>query len=66
MPSRKDEGIITFSPPKVNTDAALKNFDDYFAGEPLENEICYRCLGSGGAKKGDCPRCANDCCHGVT
>ena len=21
----------------------LKNLDDYFAGAPLENEICYRC-----------------------
>ena len=26
----------------------LKNLDDYFAGTPLENEICYRCLGSDG------------------
>ena len=29
----------------------LKDLDDYFAGAPLENEICYRCLGSGGAKR---------------
>ena len=33
----------------------LKNLDDYFAGAPLENEICYRCLGSGGANKSDLP-----------
>ena len=44
----------------------LKNLDDYFAGAPLENEICYRCLGSGGAKKGDCPHRANGRCHSVT
>ena len=43
----------------------LKNLDDYFAGAPLENEICYRCLGSGGAKKTDCPRRANGRCHSV-
>ena len=43
----------------------LKNLDDYFAGAPLENEICYRCLGSGGANKSDCPRRANGRCHSV-
>ena len=40
----------------------LKNLDDYFAGAPLENEICYRCLGTGGAKP-NCPRRANGRCH---
>lgn len=44
----------------------LKNLDAYFAGAPLENEICYRCLGSGGAKKADCPQRANGRCHSVT
>ena len=44
----------------------LKNLDDYFAGAPLENEICYRCLGSGGAKNTDCPHRANGRCHSVT
>ncbi len=44
----------------------LKNLDDYFAGAPLENEICYRCLGSGGANKSDCPHRANGRCHSVT
>ena len=34
----------------------LENLDAYFSGAPLENEICYRCLGSGGAEKKDCPR----------
>ena len=34
----------------------LANLDAYFADEPLENEICYRCLGSGGANKTDCPK----------
>ena len=34
----------------------LANLDASFAGEPLENEICYRCLGNGGAAKKDCPR----------
>ena len=41
----------------------LKNLDDYFAGAPLENEICYRCLGTGGATKSNCPRRANGRCH---
>ncbi|MBQ3342283.1 MAG: hypothetical protein IJG84_10340 [Kiritimatiellae bacterium] len=44
----------------------LKNLDDYFAGAPLENEICYRCLGSGGANKSDCPHRANGRCHSLT
>ena len=44
----------------------LKNLDAYCAGAPLENEICYRCLGSGGAKKVDCPHRANGRCHSVT
>ena len=34
----------------------LANLDAYFSGAPLENEICYRCLGTGGANKRDCPR----------
>ena len=33
----------------------LANLDAYFTGAPLENEICYRCLGTGGANKSDCP-----------
>ena len=41
----------------------LANLDDYFADGPLENEICYRCLGTGGASKGDCPRRTNGRCH---
>ena len=44
-------------------ETTLKNLDDYFAGAPLENEICYRCLGTGGAKGGNCPRRANGRCH---
>jgi D-lactate dehydrogenase len=24
-------------------ETTLKNLDDYFAGAPLANEICYRC-----------------------
>ena len=44
----------------------LKNLDDYFADAPLENEICYRCLVSGGAKKSDCPHRTNGRCHIVT
>ena len=41
----------------------LANLDDYFADGPLENEICYRCLGTGGASKGDCPRRWNGRCQ---
>jgi hypothetical protein len=43
-----------------------KNLDDYFAGAPLENEICYRCLGSSGANKSDGPHRVNGRCHRVT
>ena len=46
----------------VNAETSLKNLDDYFAGAPLENEICYRCLGTGGAAKSNCPRRANGRC----
>ncbi len=41
----------------------LKNLDDYFAGAPLENEICYRCLGTGAEAKPDCPRRVHGRCH---
>jgi len=41
----------------------LANLDAYFADEPLENEICYRCLGSGGANKTDCPKRSGGRCH---
>ena len=41
----------------------LSNLDDYFAGRPLENEICYRCMGTGGALKANCPRRINGRCH---
>jgi len=47
----------------VNAETSLKNLDDYFADAPLENEICYRCLGTGGAAKSNCPRRANGRCH---
>ncbi|MBP5285749.1 MAG: hypothetical protein ILO34_06530 [Kiritimatiellae bacterium] len=39
------------------------NIDAYFSGAPLENEICYRRLGTGGAGKANCPRRANGRCH---
>jgi D-lactate dehydrogenase len=41
----------------------LANLDAFFADEPLKNEICYRCLGTGGASKADCPRRSNGRCH---
>ena len=41
----------------------LANLDAYFSGAPLENEICYRCLGSGGANKADCPKRSGGRCH---
>ncbi|MBO7618924.1 MAG: 2-hydroxyacid dehydrogenase [Victivallales bacterium] len=41
----------------------LANLDAFFADEPLENEICYRCMGTGGALKADCPRRVNGRCH---
>lgn len=43
----------------------LKNLDDYFAGAPLENEICYHCLKSGGRGNDPCkcPGRTNGRCH---
>ena len=41
----------------------LANLDAYFADAPLENEICYRCLGTESALKADCPRRSNGRCH---
>ena len=40
----------------------LANLDAYFAGEPLENEICYRCVSSGGMAKTSCPKRQNGRC----
>ena len=45
------------------TAAALSNLDAYFSGAPLENEICYRCLGTGAEAKPDCPRRVHGRCH---
>ena len=41
----------------------LDNLDAYFAGKPLENEICYRCLGQPQAAKRPCPKRKNGRCH---
>ena len=40
----------------------LANLDAYFAGAPLENEICYRCMGTG-KPQADCPKRAGGRCH---
>ncbi len=40
----------------------LANLDAYFAGAPLENEICYRCMGTG-HPQGDCPKRLDGRCH---
>lgn len=40
----------------------LADLDAYFSGAPLGNEICYRCLGNGGAAKSDCSRRTNGRC----
>ena len=37
-------------------DTTLANLDAYFAGAPLENEICYRCTGSATPAPAVCPR----------
>ena len=42
----------------------LANLDAFFAGAPLENEICYRCLGKENLRKPDCPHRANGRCLG--
>ena len=34
----------------------LGNLDAFFSGEPLENEICYRCLGTGKAASSTCAK----------
>lgn len=38
------------------------NLDAYFAGLPLENEICYRCLGPSGAGGAACAKRRNGRC----
>ena len=40
----------------------LNNLDAFFAGAPLENEICYRCMGTG-RPQADCPKRAGGRCH---
>ena len=45
-------------------DTTLQNLDDYFAGKPLENEICYHCLKSGGQPKAGCVQRAKGLCPG--
>lgn len=40
----------------------LSNLDAYFAGAPLENEICYRCMGTGRPQT-DCPKRSGGRCH---
>ncbi|MBR4354468.1 MAG: 2-hydroxyacid dehydrogenase [Kiritimatiellae bacterium] len=42
----------------------LDNLDAYFAGKPLENEICYHCLKSGGHPKEGCVKRAQGLCQG--
>ena len=41
----------------------LSNLDAYFAGAPLENEICYRCMGPERPAGGSCPRRTNGRCR---
>ena len=43
----------------------LGNLDAYFAGGPLENEICYRCMGAGGAGGAGCPKRVGGRCRGL-
>ena len=43
-------------------ETTLANFDDYFSGRPLANEICYRCMGDQNAAKADCPNRRNGRC----
>jgi D-lactate dehydrogenase len=40
----------------------LANLDAFFAGAPLENEICYRCMGTDRPQT-DCPKRAGGRCH---
>ena len=41
----------------------LANLDAYFAGAPLDNEICYRCLGMERSYNAACPRRVGGRCH---
>ncbi len=34
----------------------FENLDAYFAGSPLKNEVCYRCLGQDTAARACCPK----------
>ena len=41
----------------------LANLDAYFSGAPLDNEICYRCLGMERSYNAACPRRTGGRCH---
>jgi len=43
-------------------ETTLSNLDAYFAGAPLENEICYRCAGKEAPKDGKCSKRVNGRC----
>ena len=45
------------------TAATLSNLDAYFSGAPLENEICYRCMGPERPFGANCPRRVGGRCH---
>ena len=44
-------------------DTTLANLDAYFAGGPLENEICYRCAGVPRSESSACPQRASGRCR---
>ena len=44
-------------------ETTFSNLDAYFAGAPLENEICYRCAGAESPAGAACPRRASGRCH---
>ena len=50
------QAFLTYEALANIAQTTLANLDAYFSGAPLENKICYRCLGTGGANKSDCPR----------
>ena len=57
------QAILTHEALANIAETTLANLDAYFSGAPLDNEICYRCLGAGSAVNGKCQKRANGRCH---
>ena len=61
--SGRDQAFLTREALANIADTTLANLDAYFAGAPLENEICYRCTGPLTPSPAACPRRTSGRCR---